>query len=55
MGSPLHRPTFFAPVLMEALSHPNPTASARAQVAMLKMRQIHIAGIQAALRGAPEA
>lgn len=42
-------------ILMEALSHPDPAASARAQAAMLQMRKIDIAGIQAALHGAPEA
>lgn len=38
-------------VLMEALSHPDPAASARAQAAMMEMQKIDIAGIEAALRG----
>lgn len=41
-------------VLMEALSHPDAAASARAQVAMMKMRRIEIALIEAALRGEPQ-
>jgi 2-polyprenyl-6-hydroxyphenyl methylase/3-demethylubiquinone-9 3-methyltransferase len=40
-------------ILMEALSHPDPAASARAQAAMLEMQKIDIAKIEAALRGAP--
>lgn len=42
-------------LLMEALSHPDPAASARAQAAMMEMRKIDIAVIEAALRGAAEA
>jgi len=41
--------------LMEALSHADPAASARAQAAMMEMRKIDIAVIEAALRGAAEA
>lgn len=38
-------------ILMDALSHPDPAASARAQAAMMEMRKIDISGIEAALRG----
>lgn len=41
-------------VLMEALSHPDAAASARAQAAMMEMRRIDIAVIEAALRGEPQ-
>lgn len=40
-------------VLMDALSHPDAAASARAQAAMMEMRRIDIATIEAALRGEP--
>ncbi|EDQ03179.1 hypothetical protein DSM14862_03682 (plasmid) [Sulfitobacter indolifex] len=40
-------------VLMEALSDPDCAASARAQAAMMKMKKIDIAAIEAALRAAP--
>jgi len=40
-------------VLMEALSDPDRAASARAQAAMMKMKKIDIAAIEAALRAAP--
>lgn len=39
-------------ILMAALSHPDPAASARAQAAMMQMQKIDIAGIEAALAGA---
>ncbi|KEJ96000.1 2-polyprenyl-6-hydroxyphenyl methylase / 3-demethylubiquinone-9 3-methyltransferase [Pseudosulfitobacter pseudonitzschiae] len=39
-------------ILMDALSHPDPAASARAQAAMMQMRKIEISDIEAALRGA---
>lgn len=39
-------------ILMEALSHPDRDASARAQAAMMEMQKIDIAGIEAALQGA---
>ncbi|WP_121062442.1 VOC family protein [Chachezhania antarctica] len=42
-------------ILMDALSHPDPAASARAQAAMMEMRKIDIAGIEAALRGNAQA
>jgi predicted 3-demethylubiquinone-9 3-methyltransferase (glyoxalase superfamily) len=38
-------------VLMDALSHPDPAASARAQAAMMEMTKIDIARIEAALQG----
>ncbi|PZX14907.1 3-demethylubiquinone-9 3-methyltransferase [Palleronia aestuarii] len=38
-------------LLMDALAHPDPAASARAQAAMMGRRKIDIAGIEAALRG----
>ena len=37
--------------LMDALSHPDPAASKRAQDAMLQMKKIDIATIEAAIRG----
>ncbi|MEX1236520.1 MAG: VOC family protein [Roseovarius sp.] len=38
-------------VLMEALSDPDPAAAARAQAAMMEMKKINIARIEAARRG----
>lgn len=41
--------------LMEALSNPDRPASARAQAAMMEMKKIDIAAIEAALFGSPQA